>query len=257
MKIFFLPLALALVTLCATITRVFGGGGSQDETPLQDKVDEMRALIGGQTFPDHFQGENPERTGAEFDPNLYFGVLTHLSMEPGYTLDYVYHWDGMGGYPVLYARPLDQPRYLTEAEYGQATGGEADPWLDHVQVDGSEESYFELVLLSQMGRQFYLWWHANYNDATIIADRRGLDAILNTDESFGIEMPAGTKQQARALDLTPVIEIGENTVTVQVIVFTNWGGFYRDTYTIQRAFPHTIIDHQSENLIEYNCGIMF
>jgi hypothetical protein len=207
MKIFFLLLALALISLCATVTQILGGGGKQDETPLQDKVDEMRALIGGQTFPDHFQAENPERTGAEFDPNLYFGVLSHLSMEPGCTLDYVYHWDGMGGYPVLYARPLDQPRYRTESEFS-AAGGTYGQWLEHIQADGSEEGYFELVLFSQMGGQFYLWWHANYNDVTIVADSRGLDAILDTDESFGIEMPAGTKQQARALDLTPVIEIG-------------------------------------------------
>ena len=71
-------------------------------------VKAISALTGGLEIPDYFLAENPVKTGSEFDVMDYFSVLDHLSMQPGYVLDYVYHYDGMGGYPVLYARPSGQ-----------------------------------------------------------------------------------------------------------------------------------------------------
>jgi hypothetical protein len=44
---------------------------------------------------------------------------------------------------------------------------------------------------------------------------------------------------------------------VQVITFTKWGGFYRLTYTIRRAFPHTLSDVKQEDLVPYDCDVMF
>ena len=50
----------------------------------------------------------------------------------------------------------------------------------------------------------------------------------------------------------PAEEIKNDRVTVSVVVFTNWGGFIRRTYTINRASPHTILDVQNETLMEYH-----
>ncbi len=133
------------------------------DSPLQDTVDAMAAIQAGLRTPEHLLVENAQRDGSEFDPNLYFTVLTHLSMSPGYVLDYVYHYDGMGGRPVLYARPEGLALYRSYEEFA-ASSLEADAYLKAVVVDGTPESYFELVVLSIMGGQFYLDWHANYND---------------------------------------------------------------------------------------------
>jgi hypothetical protein len=249
--------AFVLVSMCATLTNLLSGGGVSSISPLQDTVDKMAALREGLEFPEHFQVENPGRTGEEFDPNEYFSVLKHLSMEPGYALDYVYQMDFMGGYPILYTRPVDQPRYLTMEDFTEAPAGAIDDYMAHIQADGTPESYFELVLMEINAPQFYLWWHAGYNDMQVVADSRGLDAILSNPDEFGLDLPADVKRAARKLDLTPVIEIGEDTVTVKVITFTRWGGFYQETYTIQKEFPHTIIEVKSEQLIPYDCGIMF
>ncbi len=106
---------------------------SQEAIEMQRTVDAMAALTRGLKFPVHFQSEDAARTGDEFDVNQYFTVLQHLSMEPGYVLDYVYHMDFMGGFPILYARQADEPVYRTEAEYTAASErGVAEPYLDHV-----------------------------------------------------------------------------------------------------------------------------
>lgn len=220
-------------------------------------VEGIRGLQAELQIPDHFMDEVPVRTGEEFDPNQYFTVLTHLSMVPGMTLDYVYHRDRLGAYPILYARPLDQPRFATEAEMA-AAGGSAN-YLAAVQTDGSAQGYFELVALAIMGRQFYLDWHANYNDTRLVCNRQeAIEIARSLDGGFGRPMPPLSRLRVHFLSgVEPTVEIGEQTVQVRLVTFSRWGGFSRLTIPIERAFPHTILDVQEEILIPYDCGIMF
>jgi hypothetical protein len=44
---------------------------------------------------------------------------------------------------------------------------------------------------------------------------------------------------------------------VQIVTFTKWGGFFRETYSLERPYPYTIMDVQVEELVAYDCGIMF
>ena len=37
-------------------------------------------------------------------------------MQDGYTLDYVYQNDSLGGFPLVYAHPVDQPPYASAAD---------------------------------------------------------------------------------------------------------------------------------------------
>jgi hypothetical protein len=65
------------------------------------------------------------------------------------------------------------------------------------------------------------------------------------------------KKDARAIDPAPVVEMEEDAVVVEVVVFSMWGGFSQETYAISRSFPHTILDSDHEVLVEYDCGIIF
>jgi len=220
-------------------------------------VASMAALTSGMKIPQYFLADNPVKQGGEFDVTQYFGVLDHLSMQPGYSLDYVYHYDGMGGYPVLYAFPTGQAPYATEADL--VTAGKPPSYLDFVQADDTPEGYFQFVLLAIMGNQFYLNWHANYNDSQIVCDKAAVMAtVASTDHITGMPMGLKARVQARFLqDVEPRVIIGEQTVEVRIVTFTQWGGFFRRTYTIQLHFPHTILDVQEENLVPYDCGVMF
>lgn len=220
-------------------------------------LDAMSALTGGLEFPAHFQTENPVKTGGEFDVMQYFSVLDHLSMQPGYVLDYVYHYDGMGGYPVLYVRPAGQPPFATEADL--ATGGDRRSHLDYIQMDDTPESYFQFVVLSLMGSQYYLYWHADYNDSQIVCDKTGVtDIVASLNGDFGYRISLASRVRAALLkDVGPSVNIGEQTVEVRFVTFTRWGGFYQETYTLSRSMPHTIKDVEEKNLVPYECGVMF
>jgi hypothetical protein len=71
------------------------------------------------------------------------------------------------------------------------------------------------------------------------------------------KLTAGLMEKARSLPMEPQIEFQGDLVTVQVMIFTHWGGFIQETYTIAGSFPHRILDQTKETLLEYNCGVSF
>ena len=238
----------------------------------QDTVDAITAVQPA-GIPDHFVPDEPAditRTAGDFDVNSYFGVLNHLSMEPGYVLDYLYVYDGMGGYPFIYARPLDKPPYASRDQYVADVADSAqdpadnagyyDEYLAHVQADDTREGYLEFVALQIMAPQFYLFWHAGYNDATIVCDEDSLDSALSAaDASFeGDLLPHSLWEEADDLDLEPTVEFPDDaTAVVRLVTFSKWGGFVELRYTVSRQFPHSIIEADAKTLVEYDCGVSF
>lgn len=198
------------------------------------------------------------KDGSEFDVNQYFSVLTHLSMQEGYVFDYVYQNDGMGGYPLLYVRPVDEAPYASITDIPENT--ELPDYHEFLVVDDTEQGYFEYVILDIMARQFYLFWHANYNDTEIVCNRQEVNDIVERVSSgdFGYAMDLGEQTKARAMkNIEPVVNLKGDVATVEFITFTKWGGFYRETYTISRSVPHIILDVKQQNVVPYDCGVMF
>jgi hypothetical protein len=229
-------------------------------TNWQQTVDALNALNPG-GIPEHLQQVDAVRDGTEFDPNRYFTVLTHLSMEAGYVLDYVYYYDGMGGMPMLYARPADQAPYENYAAYSAAVGNlgeQRSSYLEHVRTDGTAEGFFELVVLSINGGQFYLFWHANYNDVQVVCDRDRMEGIVAAlQASDNLPLSDDALQEVRAIDYAPVVEFAGDTVRVRIITFSMWAGFSEEIYILDREFPHQFRDVEYKVLVPYDCGIMF
>lgn len=219
-------------------------------------VSRVAALQSGD-IPDHLM-ETGIKQGDEFDANQYFNALTHLNMSQGYALDYVYQNDDLGAYPLLYPRPVEQAPYLSIDDVPQDL--RSVDFHDYLDVDDTEQGYFELVVMDIMASQFYLSWHANYNDTEIVCNREEVDDIVAGVSSgdFGYAMGPVAQTRARLMkNIEPSVSLNGDVATVQFITFTKWGGFYRETYTINRSFPHTIIDVTQQNLVPYDCGVMF
>jgi len=153
----------------------------------QEDIEQVRKLYGSQSIPQHLLNEDAVLQGDEFDVGTAMEILDHLSMADGYQLAYVYKYDPMGSYPVLYAHLEDSPPFTSLKEYTSAhpecfQSSEKPSHCSYqqlIETDGSEIGYLQFVLLNEMGRQFYLDWHANYNDTTLIATEKALDQIQN------------------------------------------------------------------------------
>ncbi|MCB1288336.1 MAG: hypothetical protein KDB47_11690 [Mycobacterium sp.] len=215
-------------------------------------------LRDGLSIPPYFSHENPVKRGGEFDPNRYFEAFPTLSMRSGYTLDWVYRQDGIGGYPILYARPVSQRPYADEKDYRAA--GEHPNYLQFVEVQDSPRGFFDYAVLAMTANQFYQDWHARYNDWQVVCDGPGIEAIidaLTTGNPSARPMTAAQQRAARAIaDPSPTVTLDDRTATVSMLVFTKWGGFYRRTLTIDRN-THSILDEQDRPLVDYDCGIAF
>jgi hypothetical protein len=231
----------------------------------QENIDDLQTLFSSLSLPDHFMEENPTFMGGEFDVMAVFSILDHIWMADGYRLAYVYQYDFMGGHPILYAYQTDDSPYISYQEYmaerGECIQGDSGGlncnYLSHVQTDGSELGYLQLLLLDVMGNQFYLFWHAEYNDTTFIATEEALDQVIENIADPFISLTREQQAKARRIDPSPKVQIDEDSVSVQAVWFTKWGGFYESSYLIDLSSPDVISDSLTKNLVEYDCGLMF
>ena len=232
---------------------------ARDGTVIANCADIVNTVSGIQSagVPQHLIDTGIKR-GDEFDVNQYFTILTHISMRDGYLLDYVYISESLGGSPLLYARPESQAPYASMENVPENT--QLPDFREYLEVEDVEQGYFEYVVLNIMANQFYLDWHALYNDTEIVCNSDEVNTIIAdiSDGSFGTALDLAGQIKARAMkNIEPSVQLTEDTAIVEVILFTKWGGFYRQTYAINRSFPHTIIDLKSENIVPYDCGIAF
>lgn len=232
---------------------------SRPGTVISDCSDIVTAVgnIQPGVIPNHLLDTGIKR-GDEFDADQYFNVLTRISMREGYTLDYVYQVDSLGGFPMLYARPMDQVPYASLEDIPDNSA--LSDFREYLEVKDIEQGYFEYVVIDIMANQFYLFWHANYNDTEIICNSEDVNGVIASVNSgdFGNKFDLAQQAKARAMkDIEPVVSLTGDAANVEIITFTNWGGFYRLTYTISRSFPHIITDIKQENLVPYDCGVMF
>jgi len=42
-----------------------------------------------------------------------------------------------------------------------------------------------------------------------------------------------------------------------VVIFTKWGGFIEEIYTISREAPHRVLEIQNTTLLQYNSAVTF
>lgn len=198
------------------------------------------------------------KRGDEFDANQYFAVLNHISMREGYALDYVYMSESLGGSPLLYARPESQAPYASMEDVPENT--QLPDFHEYLEVEDVEQGYFEYVVLNTMANQFYLDWHALYNDTEIVCNSDEVNAIIAdiSAGSFGNPLDITGQVKAHAMNnIEPVVQLTGDNAIVELILLTKWGGFYRQTNTISRSFPQKVIDTKSETIVPYDCGVVF
>jgi len=230
-------------------------------------------------MPDHLlppvdfdQDFDPVVQDGDFDVATYLEVLQHVGVEEGHVLDYVYHFDWMGGFPVLYVRSADEEPFQTADElYACQDTCPAENFIVDLINEDVTGGYMELAVLDVMAGQFYLWWHAGFNDNQLVYDQSSLEEIVSVVESemsgWGDDVGTGAEflelLSNSTIDLTPTVECvmtddNQEAVLVRALTFTKWGGLFRSLWTIEVAGSgKKVVDRQDENLIPYDCGWLF
>lgn len=236
-----------------------------DTEAWQEQVDAIKVLR-QMPIPEHFLYIDVPVDENIFDPNELLDILDRLQLKPGYLLDFIYYEDGSQGLPYLYARQDEAPSFQTIEDYSEAFEQCDQPGsvilcnhMDAILTDGTEAGFFQWVVLHLMGDQFYLFWHALYHDHEIIASQETLTDLVESlaETQHGEPLSPELKDQALAINPAPVVMIDEDKVSIRVIVFTKWGGFYEAIYELSANAPHQLINLEMKNLVPYDINIMF
>ncbi len=109
-----------------------------DTKAFQKTIADLSRLVESLELPKHLEKEDAVRENSDFDINSYFKILTHLSMEENYVLDYAYYSNFLGGEPYIYARKKESKPFGSYSEYIDTIKKEAN--IDEVKIIKDEIS---------------------------------------------------------------------------------------------------------------------
>jgi hypothetical protein len=193
-----------------------------------------------------------------FDVNEYFSILSHIRPPADQVLDYLYNDKFL---PVLYLKKnsghgfTDYDEYLKDiGGYNEAANREkAIP--DELELDGSKESFIELILFKELAGKFHLPEPYLYSPAPFIATTDDIEKIIQQRTGSGHPMTEEQSSAARKISPKPVVVINDDSATVHVMAFSCRSGFIRKCYHIARKRPHNISECTKEILVKDTCGI--
>jgi hypothetical protein len=215
---------------------------------------------------------DPVLQEGDFNVSKYLDELQYLAVEEGHVLEYVYYFDGMGGFPILYVRKKTSQPFVNFSQWRDAscTSTSCKNYLNDIVIDDTPEGYMQFVTLAIMGNQFYLWWHAAFNDYQLIWNLSKMETLLGTlpkagengvaDDLYSINETES--ETLRGMDFTPTVlysNANPGVVRVRVVVFTKWGGFISKTYKINRikGSGSRIMNIQEKVMLEYSVDYVF
>lgn len=279
--------SVCFILACGCIFSASPSQAELDAVKCQNTVDSVLKLLEpcssyyAYLRASKIQSDNPSMKELRncLDPQKLLALLPRLSMQSGYCLDFVAKHGGHAFHPVFYARRIEAKSFdsfdsITNSHTGKVVESKYEfRWALHnkrvlpvysgmfceemILADGSEEGFFQLTVLWLLGDQFLKRWHDYYHDDLIICAKAGLDGLFadvdsGRDPHWRIE--SGIRQKAYALDLKPSVQMDKKKATVEVVVFTKWGGFSRRSFVFQRTAPHRLLDGVSKELVRYDCG---
>lgn len=228
----------------------------------------------------------------KFDINVFLDVFDLIKSNEGYTLDYKYY----GSCPIVSTREINpKPDEVSsnDNDIKNALGPFCFENIKDISFEQSPEGFFQFAVFSRAVHQFYLHWHALYNDLVFIYSKSQLEDNLmrilkdkfkrnlsdifrnkknidnvsfyiqlfkKTEESFFDRYGTNKTREQRLIELFnlphPKVTILENGYgTVKMLAFSKWGGFL-DHYSYIK-WPHTLERVKTERVFDYNCGIEF
>ncbi|MBN1310956.1 MAG: hypothetical protein JXB30_06005 [Anaerolineae bacterium] len=199
-----------------------------------------------------------------FNVNEYLDVFDKVYTEDGYVLDYIYH-DSVAVYPLIYTRQ-ESNKPVESLEDIKKLYSEPDKSIEHVYFEQSPSGYFQFAVFDIAVRQFFLFWHAKYNDLEVVSSRRQLDMLFDSPEKFHPHASADTlkllgellpimRKRLDNISLQPSVVIDAETAAVTMVTFTKWGGFRFLTSHIR--WPNRVESTAFQTIVPYHCLVRY
>jgi hypothetical protein len=116
--------------------------------------------------------------------------------------------------------------------------------------DDSQEGYLQYLFFHQMGEQFALFWHSNYGEKTVLCDKKDIEYFLSyySERKRLFEYEENKIRDLLNSDISPVVELDTTNCIISWYEIYTHGGIYKNTYTIERAYPFRLKNVESEKI---------
>jgi hypothetical protein len=218
----------------------------REANALLKRLEKLRGRIGD--IPKEYLSGEPllAKPPDSFDANRFFEVFDKVGVKPGYTLDYAFYHGGIGGQPVLYTREIGAEPILDAGLLRDAVaeGGPRAESMRHVEFERSPSGFFQFDVFCVAVGQFYLFWHALYNDLSFVVNRGELRQILAMIRGSESAAPIPPAERIRVGPRVKMDDEGGAQVTT--VTFSSWSGLsYRHS---QLRWPN-VVEKVHERLI--------
>jgi hypothetical protein len=178
----------------------------------------------------------------KFNVNEYFNILTHIKPPTGLMLDFVYY--NNTEQPILYFRKYDEQQNMSYYEFKSRYGAvykdyyEASEVAELLEVDGTPESYIELILFREYAGKFHQprGWCGTPEVSAKYHRRKMIEKCLKQNEKLPSEDPVFVVER-----------IDTDTVQISRTQFSAYSfEYYRGIYQLYKSIPHRITRSEGE-----------
>lgn len=252
--------------LLITITTISMIAKSQDYCNsiqnIQNYQDEVRLIRSGE-----FDIIDPNT----FNIETYLSKFDNILVEKGYNIETYFFDNFLNGNPYLCALKNNQKLKgeNTNSFYTFLNKPEVRA-KNHISPKDSEIGFLQYLFFCEMGEQFALKWHSNYNEKYIICSNKKLDEVITefrknnqpkTEEeettmpAFGVNL----EELDKVSQINPAIEIDFSNEYCSITWIENrtHSGFYKCKYKIQRKSPYIIEKINEERLLGIMIGFLY
>lgn len=187
----------------------------------------------------------PHGIDGAIDFNIFLKCFPCLKMKSGYVLDYVFDLKPFVSKIYLYARKKEDLPLLTTKQYLARYKENNYDFIDKMEIPFTAEGLFDLALFIMMIQTVYLWDHGNYNYKT----------FLYTPKKTVLFRNAEYYQDLLKIYQSPYCVFDEDKYSIGMLTQSEWGGVFLTTVSFDKDMKN--ITFEEENLIEYDCGILF
>lgn len=126
--------------------------------------------------------------------------------------------------------------------------------IPHLVPEDNEMGYFQLLVFSQFGDRFALYWHAGSGARKIIRKRQQLEELItaNRERKFDVNFDEEQILPYLEQDLAPRVRLKSDKYLIIIYMLRESGGLFRKTFSISREAPCQISLVEESELVESN-----
>lgn len=121
----------------------------------------------------------------------------------------------------------------------------------YLKPQNTDEGFLQYLFFSEMGEQFALKWHSNYNEKYVICSSDMLkDVIAEYRDSEIFSVDSLSLVGLEKISTKPTIESNSDHYNITWIENRTHSGIYKCSYQINRKNPYCIVRTSEERLLE-------